>query len=759
MVAQDEGSIRGFVYDKSNGEPMIFTSVYLEGTSFGMATDVNGFFNLTRIPPGHYTLMATFMGYDTVKVSIDLLAGRILTKKLFVNPSSIRIEEFVVTAEKQEMKTQIYTSIVKITPKQIDKIPSIGGEPDLAQYLQVLPGVVFTGDQGGQLYIRGGSPIQNKVLLDGMIVYNPFHSIGLFSVFDSDILRNADVYTGGFSAEYGGRISSIMDITTRDGNKNKLAGKFSTSTFGSKILLEGPLKKPADIYGGSASFVFSGKTSYLEQSSKVLYEYIDENGLPYNFTDLYGKISLNAGNGSKVNLFGFNFTDQVKYKAISDLNWQSNGFGTNIILVPAGSPVLIKTNIAYSKYGIELVQEDQLPRRSEISGFNMGLSFIYFLGKDEFNWGLESLAFTTDFDFYNSVGKQLEQRENTSEFAVFTKYKRTQGNLLIEPSFRIHYYASLPKTSLEPRLGMKYIITDRFRIKFSGGLYSQNLIAANSDRDVVNLFYGFLSGTENIQDEFNGREISHGLQTSTHLIGGFEIDITNHLNLNVETYIKDFTQLTSINRNKIYNDTPDNYEKPDFQKKDFVIETGKAYGVDFLAKYDYKRIYIWFVYSLGYVDRFAEAFNSQNEVVVEKYHPHYDRRHNVNLLSTYTFGNDLNWEASARWNFGSGFPFTQTQGFYELITFEDGINTDITSENGDLGILYGGLNEGRLPYYHRLDITIKRKFYIGDNSILQTSLSITNVYDRQNIFYFDRIKYSRVNQLPFMPSFGLNLSF
>src|SRR5690606_13999774 len=135
-------------------------------------------------------------------------------------------------------------SVVKISPKEIKQLPTIGGEADLAQYLQVLPGVVFTGDQGGQLYIRGGSPVQNKVLMDGMIVYNPFHSIGLFSVFETDIIRNADVYTGGFTAEYGGRISSIMDTTTRDGNSKYFGGKVGFSPSGAKLLLEGPLKKP-----------------------------------------------------------------------------------------------------------------------------------------------------------------------------------------------------------------------------------------------------------------------------------------------------------------------------------------------------------------------------------------------------------------------------------------------------------------------------------------------------------------------------------
>ncbi len=139
----------------------------------------------------------------------------------------------------------------------------MGSEPDFAQYVQVLPGVIFTGDQGGQLYIRGGAPIQNKVLLDGMVVYNPFHSIGFFSVFDSDIIRSADVYTGGFNAEYGGRISSVMDIVTKDGNRNRQSGKISASTFGSKLLLEGPLFKTEDQSKTSLSYVFSGKTYYI----------------------------------------------------------------------------------------------------------------------------------------------------------------------------------------------------------------------------------------------------------------------------------------------------------------------------------------------------------------------------------------------------------------------------------------------------------------------------------------------------------------
>lgn len=267
MKAQD-ANIRGFVYESKSGEPIIFSNVYLEGTNHGASTDVNGYFSITRLPAGRYTLLITYLGYDTIREEIQVKKGDVLNRKFLMKESAISLGTVNITAERIEAVSETKTSVINLTPKTLKKLPSIGGQADLAQYLQVLPGVIFTGDQGGQLYIRGGAPIQNKVLLDGMVVYNPFHSIGLFSVFETDLIRNAEVFTGGFSADYGGRISSVMDITTRDGNKNNLAGKIGASTFGSRLLLEGMLVKARDQNSGSSSFIFSAKNSYLEQSSK-----------------------------------------------------------------------------------------------------------------------------------------------------------------------------------------------------------------------------------------------------------------------------------------------------------------------------------------------------------------------------------------------------------------------------------------------------------------------------------------------------------
>ena len=224
-VAHAQGTVKGFLKSEASGEAVMFASVTLEGTNYGVSSDVSGYYSLSRIPAGQYTLVVTSLEYETVREVVSISNDRVLTRNLLLQAKVVTLEGAEVRADREEQTTQVRTSVETIRPADIKRIPSFGGAPDLVQALQVLPGFVSSGDQGGQLYIRGGSPVQNKVLLDGMLIYNAFHSIGLFSVFDSDALSNADVYTGAFSAKYGGRISSVMDIRTRDGNMVKTEGK------------------------------------------------------------------------------------------------------------------------------------------------------------------------------------------------------------------------------------------------------------------------------------------------------------------------------------------------------------------------------------------------------------------------------------------------------------------------------------------------------------------------------------------------------
>ena len=739
-----KGTVRGNIFDKDTGEPIIYGNVILEGTTYGNNTDLDGFFSLSGIPVGNYTLMATYLGYDTVRVDVAIKDGSLIYERINLSESAFELGTAIVSAKKEQSRSDVQVSKLTVTPSQIKSLPSTGGEADIAQYLSVLPGIVFTGDQGGQLYIRGGSPVQNKVLIDGMTIYNPFHSIGFFSVFETETIKNVDVLTGGFDAEYGGRISAVVDITTREGDKSEFGGIVSANPFQGKVLLEGPIKKYNPETGGSASFIFTGKHSYIDQTSPQIYSYAttDSSGtLPFNFTDIYGKVSLSGGNGSKLNLFGFNYRDRVNFQNIADLEWNSSGGGANFTLIPAGSNLTVDGIVAFSNYDVSLNEGDGRPRSSGIGGFNAGLNFTSFGTNSQIKYGFEVNGFNTDFRFVNFLDASIQQESFTTEISTYFKYKIKLGKLIIEPSFRLQYYASLPELSPEPRIGLKYNVNDRLRLKFAGGLYSQNLISTVNETDVVNLFVGFLSGPEEqILKPGSNERTDTKLQTSRHAVAGVEIDITDKIELNVEPYFKEFTQIVNINRNKIESTDPD-----------FAAETGAAYGIDFLLNYNTPNLLLWFTYSYGFVNR-DDGF--------EVYPTIFDRRHNFNSLVTYKFGETRAWEASARWNFGTGFPFTLTQGFHGLFDFRDGITTDIEQGNPDIGVIFSSeRNGGRLPDYHRLDLSVKRTFTFSKRAKLEATLSVTNAYDRDNIFFFDRISFDRVDQLPILPSLGLAFHF
>lgn len=752
-----QGTVKGFLRDAKTGEPVMFTSVFLEGTPHGVMSDIDGYYSISKVPAGRYQLIVSGLEYEPASGEVDILDGKILTRNFMLESKVIALGAAEVSTDRDQQERNVNMSIETIRPSDLKRIPSFGGQPDLVQALQVLPGFVSTGDQGGQLYIRGGSPIQNKVLLDGMIVYNAFHSIGLFSVFDSDVVSNADVYTGAFSAKFGGRISSVMDITTRDGNKQKLTGKIGASPFGAKLLVEGPLMR-LNSEGTGISYILSLKHSYLEQTSKVLYDYVNQDGqgLPFNFTDGYGKISFSGGGGSKFSLFGFSFNDQVSYQALSRLGWTNVGGGGNFVVVPSGSAILMNGHFAASRYDIAL-EEDGVPDRySTVNGFNFGLDFKYILGEDDVQYGMEVVGLRTDFRTFNLLGVGVEQEENTTEFGGYVDYRIHRDRWIIQPSFRLQYYSSLAKFRPEPRLGVKYKWNERLRLKLAAGVYSQNIISSNSDRDVVNLFYGFLSGPSNLQRDLttpNGdiREVRHSLQTANHLVMGFEYDLTEHFNLNVEGFLKDFTQLTNPNRNKLFEDNAENSDVPALLRKDFIVETGYAVGADIVLKYENRFTYLWLVYGIANVDRW-DGFRW--------YDPVFDRTHNVNLVASQGLGKDGLWEVSARWNLGSGLPFTQTQGYYQPPNVADGIGSDyILANSPELGLQFAGLNEGRLPAYHRLDLSLRRDFKPTENQTLSLSVGVTNAYSRRNVFYINRITGERVDQLPFLPSVGLDWSF
>jgi hypothetical protein len=755
-------SIRGFVYDDSNMEPvgeMKVKLLKLDSTVIsGAFTDNNGGFLIPKLTKGSYILKIEAGRFNKAFVNVNMTdKTKIYDVQFKLVRNTQNVKEVVVSVDSKEKKNEVLIGTLKYNQKSLDRIPSHGGENDIVGAISVTPGVVTTGDQGGQLYVRGGTPIQNKVLLDGMTIYNPFHSIGFFSIFETELVKTVDVYTGGFESKYGGRVSSVMDITYRDGNRREFGGRVSASPFLAKMVLEGPIGKVTKEKAAPGSYVFSAKHSLLDYTSKSLYPKVnDGNGLPFNFTDVYGKVTFNGDGGTKVSAFGFHNQDSVNYD-IANLRWDASGGGVNFLMVPSGSPLFIRGHVNGSNYQTTFAETAQEPRYSKIGGFDLGFDFSYFLkNESEMNYGFNINGFNTEFVTYNEAKRKIEAINFTTEIGSYFNYRLIKRRWVIQTGLRVQVYASLNTISPEPRLGLKYNANENLRFKFSGGRFSQNFTSASSDKDVVNLFNGLLSAPTNVQEQFvtqfqNVKNTKNGLQYAWHAIVGMEFDLGKFWSFNIEGYYKYFSQLSNINQNKLYDDVSQFELIDDVFKKDFIIETGQSYGIDFLAKYSKDRLFLWAVYSYGKNTRWDGFAN---------YAPVFDRRHNVNLVGSYLFGKAKNYELNIRWNLGSGLPFTPTAGYYQGENFSGGVTSNyVTNNPSSITTLLGTFNSQRLPYYHRLDITFKKQFNFKNKDVMEIVASITNVYNRNNIFYVNRITSKIIYQFPILPSFGLNYKF
>lgn len=761
--------LRGTVVN-NDGEPLVGAVVYIPALKAGAFTNDEGIFSISKLSAGTYQALSTYYGYDTTFQTIVLPEDQsFVTTKFVLNERMVFTDEVLIVGQQTGKinKTEVETGLTRIDPQEIDLLPSVGA-PDLAQFLQVLPGVVFTGDQGGQLYIRGGTPIQNMVLLDGMIIYSPFHSIGLFSVFDPDYIRSVDVYSAAYPGEFGGRVSSVIDIKSRNGSFQDFKAKVNINPFTSGAMIEGPLVKSKS-GGGGVSYILSARNNYIDRTAQTFYPYVNDTvGLPYNFLDLFGKLTFSDG-VNNANLFGFRQTDNVNFDFPADIGWEAVGGGGNFQILPAGAGAIVSGFFAYSTYETGLKsQTETFPRASAISGFSGGLEIGYiFNSVDEFAFGTQFMGFSTQYEFTNSFGFITRDQSSNSEAAAFANYKKviqeersngqTFERAVIEPSVHFHYYNNQNVIRAEPRIRAKLNFS-RVSLSLSAGTYSQNLMAAVSDRDVVNLFQGFLSAPTSLPDRIK----TSSLQTSWHTLAGIEVELVPNLSTQIEGWHKDFTQLTNINRDKVFPDEPN-----------FITETGKASGVDLILKYRTRNVYAYTNYGLAKVTR-TDRILSPNP---RTYPPVYDRRHTVNVVAAYQSDpfevrdevkrlirpkfTERKWEASLRWSLGSGFPFTQTQAYFEKLDFQgNGAQTDIATQNGGLGlILADELNGGRLPYYHRLDLSFKRRWLLDNRILFEGSFNIINTYNRRNIFYFDRIAFEPVYQLPVLPTLGLTIKY
>jgi hypothetical protein len=745
IVFSQTATIKGYVFDIESGAPIPGVNVFIQGSQLGAPTDVNGFFVIRKVPEGKYVLEATNIAYSPVKRPVDVFAEGTIQKVFYMKMKTIIIDEATVSARKQMWERNNPTSMHRITGETIKSIPGIGGESDLAEYIQVLPGVVSTGDRGGQLYIRGGSPVQNLTLLDGMTIINPFHSIGFISVFDTDIIKTADVYTSGFGAKYGGRISSVIDLKSRDGNRTKFGGKASLSTFGYNFLFEGPIREMKEGSPSSSSFLISQKRSYIDATAARFMPFLDSLGIPFMYNDIYGKVSFRNNEGDQFDLFGVFYRDRAKYPGLMETNWSNLAINAKYVYSPPRLSSLWETNFSISDYNGVMTENGRFPRKTRYNGADVHLINHHYQSLVDWSAGFGLNFYSTSYQYMSIDSIITTESHYTADIDMFAMSKFDLDKWLLEPGFQLRLFTNYMVFSPEPRLRVKYKINNSWSLNFSSGLYAQELLSTVSEEDVVKLFQGFNIGVTGIQSVFRGNKIDIPIMRAYHLSYGVSWIPDAKIRVSFDTYFKNFYQLVNYNRNKIYEDDQYHQDIIEYYRKQYIHEKGMAYGAEVLIDYKSGPYMLWIAYSLSQVSRTDEFYT---------YPPNYDRRHNLNLLAGYRFGVNGSFNLTVRWNLGSGMPVTQSLGLYEELQFIDGGLLQDISGNGNIDVWYGPVNGGRLPWYHRLDISLNKKWTFSPTHSFELNLGVINLYNRANVFYFDRYTFNRVDQLPILPSIG-----
>ena len=720
-TAQNYGSLRGFVTDSTNGEILAYASVFIKDTKQGSTTDIRGLYSIPSIPSGIHTVVYTYMGYEDKTEEIKIQAGKITQLNVRLAPGSINYNPIVKLGQYEKKPNETDGGLFTLSGKEVQLVPK-GVEADVMRSLQMIPGVKTSNDISSRYYVRGGASDQNLVLLDGVTIYNPFHALGIFSIIDPEIINNVQFYKGTFPVEFGGRLSSVMNIKTNDGNKYSYSGSATASFLTGKVLLEGPIP--------DGSFIVSGRKSYFGQ---VMKNFLNNQSAPFDFYDL--SMKLNYANddmlkNSKFTVKTLLSNDNIKYgdPKLADYSFQNNIFGVDYYQVWE-KPLYSYISMSVSNYKADVFPNLSLAkqRNNDVHEFAWNNNFTFlFDSRDELGLGLQVKTFSTDFNYENQTGTFITYSSFGANFDFYAKYKFMRfDNFGCEAGVRISPVSitTNPSQLLLPNLNLTYRIIPKLALKAAWGVYKQEIIAYSDDNDVVSIFEPYLI----IPDYLSPSK-------AVHYMVGFDLDISPQFSMQVESYYKLLLHVVDINRNKIFASDPD-----------LISTNGKSYGIEYITKYNDENLFA----SLGYT--LAYAFMGIDAVT---YYPKYDSRHQIDLLVGWSFG--AGWKASAVWTLSSGRPFTQSTGFYDKTYIMDYWNQYLTFEPSKAYALLGGVNAARLPVYHRLDLSLSKEFTIYFMR-MTFEANIINVYNRANIFYFDRNTGERVNMLPFLPTVSLRV--
>lgn len=728
-------TIRGFVNDASDGQPIPGVNVTLvasDGALFGSATNTDGFYAVSRVPVGTYTFRVTFIGYETFEDTIALEEDVIITRNVDLAVSSTELDEVVVEVERETAgAANVTAGLQTVRPADIALVPSPDISADLVNYLTALPGIVSQGDRGGQLFIRGGEPTQNLVLLDGMILFQPFHVVGFFSAFPSDIINTADVYAGGYGSEFGGRLSSVMDITTRTGNKRRFVGAASVAPFVSTLRLEGPLVP------GKVSFVASIRESVIEQGA----EQIINEPLPFSFGDLFGKIHASLGPSAQLSITGITTDDtgrlglnplneDVVGITQDEVNYSNTAVGGRLFFLPSSLPLFAEITGSVSKFDNEFGPQGNPDRTTSVDMTSFAADITYFVGTTDVNWGLFLTSSTLESDLGGLFQNVDKSSENLTEVGAYLEPEFTFGNgLRVQPGLRLQSFPSLGESYLEPRLRVVWN-TGMHRFSLAGGVYHQQVTGLNDRRDAGDIFTAWTAAPRGT------------VPTAQHAILGYRIAPVSGLAFSAEGFYKNLTDLLVPEWTAFPRFTT-NLEDADGTAKGFDLRTEVGNGRVFQGSLSYA----WSEVAYESTSRGLQILTGDNAV---EYTPPHDRTHQINAMGALTI---KDFHLNVRWQFGSGLPFNESLGFDRFILLDSLVN--VLEEPGDERVLFNRPYTGRLPTYHRIDVSLDREFRVGPTSFLTFQAGLINAYDRRNLFFLDLFTLRRVDQLPVIPTVGL----
>ena len=725
-----EATVQGLVSDRATGGPLPGANVVLRALADtadvrGAVTGRDGYYQLADVPPGRYDVRVSFVGYAAFGDTLNLAADEVATLSVRLAPGAEALDEVVV--ETEGGAAEVEAGLQTVRPADLARIPTPDPSGDLAMYLQTIPGVVSVGDRGGQLFIRGGTPSQNLVLIDNMLVYQPFHIVGFFSAFPEDLVATADVYAGGFGARYSGRISSVIDVKMREGNKQRVQGAASVSPFLLSARLEGPIRR------GEVSLIGSVRRSVIERVGPGLLG----RSLPLRFGDALLKLHGAPKDNSRYSVTALHTYDRGRIdpeRSDDQFSWNNVVVSGRYLSFPTEVPILFEVNSGISYVRNAVGSAVRPERTSSALRVSSEVNLTRFVGASKINGGFFARANWLSY----ALGEQFQALRANTDLVIsaggYLDAELALGRLHVNPGLAVGAYPFTYGLTLEPRLRAFWAPGEgALAPEFSAaaGLYRQTVTGLQDERDAGSAFVAWVTSP-----------LESRQPRAFHALLSWQQPLAPWLRFAVEGYYKRLNSLAVPIWSTIARFTTT-----------LAPANGDVYGTDVRLEVQRRPFYFYASYGYAWTEYEAaqENFGVWFGEPTQRYHPPHDRRHQLNVVLSLDLGL---FQTSARWQFGSGLPYTRPLGFDELIRLRP--LPDVRRVYGTPRVLFEKPYQGRLPTYHRLDLSAERAFRLP-GAALTLQAGLINAYDRTNLFYFDIFSVRRVDQLPLIPNLSLKL--